>query len=488
MRTRLPLLVLVCTAQFVDVLDVNAVLVALPPVGRDLGLARGDLQWVVTAYVLVFAGCLLVAGRLADALGRRRVFAAGIGLFSAASLACGVAPSAPALVLARAAQGLGAALSAPAALAMIVDAFPSGRARERAVAAWTGVAAAGGATGIVLGGLITSALGWRWVFLVNVPVGLVALALTPRLLPARHAARPAHGLDLPGAVTATCGLALLVLALADAERSPGVALAALAAAGILLCTFVVRERSAADPLVPPAIIRARPVAGAVLAAALLTATTSGGAVMATLHLQDVLGMDPAGAALVLLPLSIAVVAGSVAATRVRTGPPAVIGCGIGLVAAGSAAAAAGITATSGVAAVALWGVLAGFGLGAASVAATTLGASAVAEADRGTAAGVLNTAAQVGTALGVAALVLVADTTAPATGHRLGFAAAALAAAIGASLSYRCRGGPSSRSRRTRPAAPWRARSTATAGRPRAPGPRARRRPSRPPRAGPRRS
>src|SRR5690242_8441419 len=196
-------LVLLCTAQFVDVLDGTAVLVALPALGRELGLHGAGLQWVVTAYVLVFGGCLLAAGRLADALGRRRVFAAGMALFTAASAVCGAAPSAAVLVPARALQGLGAALTAPAALAMIVDAFPAGRPRERAVAAWTGVAAAGGAAGLMLGGVITAALGWRWVFFVNVPVGLATLAATPRVLAGIGDAPPPAGgrreLDLPGA-------------------------------------------------------------------------------------------------------------------------------------------------------------------------------------------------------------------------------------------------------------------------------------------------
>jgi MFS family permease len=162
MRARLPLLLLLCTAQFVGVLDVNAVVVALPVIGRDLGLGGGALQWVVTAYVLVFAGCLLAAGRMADALGRRRIFVVGLGVFTAASLACGLAPAAEVLILARAVQGLGAALIAPAALAMLVDAFPEGPLRDRAVAVWTAVAALGGATGLLLGGLIAGGPGWRW--------------------------------------------------------------------------------------------------------------------------------------------------------------------------------------------------------------------------------------------------------------------------------------------------------------------------------------
>src|SRR4051794_28485690 len=198
MRSRLALL---CTAQFVTVLDVNAVVVALPPIGRDLGLRGGGLQWVVTAYALTYAGCLLAGGRLADALGRRRVFGAGLAAFTVASLACGLAPSALTLILARAAQGAAAALVAPAALAMLVDASEEGRERERAVAIWTAVAALGGSCGLLLGGAIAGTAGWRWVFLLNVPVGVVALALTRRLLP--ESARVARELDLPGAVLVT---------------------------------------------------------------------------------------------------------------------------------------------------------------------------------------------------------------------------------------------------------------------------------------------
>src|SRR4051812_27738119 len=179
MRSRLTLL---CAAQFVTVLDVNAVVIALPPLGRDLGLSGGALQWVVTAYALTYAGCLLAGGRLADSLGRRRVFAVGLTLFTTASLACGIAPSAAALILARAVQGGAAALVAPAALAMLVDASEAGRERERAVAVWTAVAAVGGSCGLLLGGAIAGAIGWRWMFLINVPVGVAALALTPRVL------------------------------------------------------------------------------------------------------------------------------------------------------------------------------------------------------------------------------------------------------------------------------------------------------------------
>jgi MFS family permease len=430
MPARLPLLVLLCTAQVVDVLDVNAVLVALPVIGADLGLRGGALQWVVTAYVLAFAGCLLPAGRLADLAGRRRVFAAGLALFTAASLACALAPGAEVLIAARAVQGLGAALTAPAALATLVAAFPAGPGRERAVAVWTGVAAAGGAAGLVLGGVIAGGPGWRWVFLINVPLGLAALALTPRLVPVH---RPDGGarasLDLPGTLAATGGLALLVLALALAERSGPLApgpLAALGGAALLLGGFVARERTAAAPLVAPALLRRRALVVALLAAAVLTATTSGGGVLATLHLQEALGLGPAAAGLTLLPLSLSVVTGSWAATRLRAGARTLIAGGLALVAAGSALAAPA-TGRGGLVA---WAVLAGLGLGAASVAATTLGSSAVGDADRGVASGLLATAAQVGTALGVAGIVLVAGSA----GHGAGFVAAAVAALLALGL------------------------------------------------------
>ena len=206
---------------------------------------------------------------------------------------------------------------------MIVDAFPAGRLRERAVAAWTGVAAVGGAAGLVLGGVIAGGVGWRWVFLVNVPVGLAAVALTRRVLPdgrARARAARARSARRPAA---TAGLGLLVFALAQAERSGPLAtapLGALAGAALLLAVFVVRERTAAAPLVPPELMRSRMLVAALAAAALLTATTSGGGVLATLHLQGVLGLGPAGAGLVLLPLSVAVVGGSLVAARLRRRP------------------------------------------------------------------------------------------------------------------------------------------------------------------------
>jgi MFS family permease len=385
MRARFPVLLVLCMAQFVDVLDVNASVVALPLIARDFGLAAGGLQWVVTAYVLVFAGCLLVSGRLADTYGRRRVFVLGMGIFTAASLACGLAPSAGTLVVARAVQGLGAALTAPAALALLVDAFPGDR---RAVAVWTGVAAVGGASGLVFGGVIADALGWRWVFLINIPIGVVVLAVTPWLV--RESRTAPRELDLLAAAAATGGLALLVAALSGWPL-------ALAGAAPLLAVFVRRE---------PLVFRDRSVGIAAATGALLTATTSGTGVLASLYLQGEAGLGPSAAGLAMLPLSVSVVVGSIVGARMDVG--------IVLVAAGCAALALG--------SVLAWGILAGYGLGAASVAATTLGTSAVGEDDRGAVSGLLGTAAQVGTAIGVAAFL------------QVGAVAACVAALLGAVL------------------------------------------------------
>src|SRR4051812_30278206 len=216
-RARTASVALLCTAQFVVVLDVTIVAVALPAIGRGLGFAVADLQWVVTAYTLVFAGFLVLAGRVADLVGRRRVFLAGLALFSLASLACGLSRTPGALVAARAVQGLGAAAVAPAALATITATVPDGPEHRRALGWWTAAAAGGGAAGGLLGGVLTEQLGWAWVFLVNVPVGAAAIALAPATVPETRAEGTTRRLDLPGAATITAGLALVVLGLTRAE-------------------------------------------------------------------------------------------------------------------------------------------------------------------------------------------------------------------------------------------------------------------------------
>src|SRR5215212_5100184 len=248
-------LILLCVAQFVDVLDINAVIVALPTIGRELGFSHGDLQWVVTSYVLLFGGFLLLAGRLADLFGRRKMFAVGLALFAASSLLCGYAWSPLALVVFRAAQGLGAAIVAPAALSIISTTFPEGRERNFAMGLWTAVAAGGGAAGLVLGGLITDVLGWEWIFFVNVPLGAAGVALSFVLLEADRGERTSRRLDLPGALTVTVGLVLLVYGLTRAEESgfgSPLTLATIVLALGLIATFLFVEHSVAAPRLPGA--------------------------------------------------------------------------------------------------------------------------------------------------------------------------------------------------------------------------------------------
>jgi EmrB/QacA subfamily drug resistance transporter len=441
-------LALLCTAQFVDVLDVNAVLVALPAIGRGLGLSPGELQWVVTAYVLVFAGFLLLAGRLADLFGRRRLFMAGLLIFTLASLACGLARDPVALVAARAVQGLGAAVTAPAALAIITTSFREGAERSAALGVWTAVAAGGGAAGLVLGGLITDALGWEWVFFVNVPVGLAALALSPLLIPESRAADASRRVDVPGALAVTAALALVVFAFSHAEQAgfgSAVVPASLAGGAALLVAFVLVERRAPSPLVPLGVVRRRDLAGPMLVAAALTATTSATGVLATLYLQDVLGHSAGVAGLAALPLSVAVIAGSAAGPALmrRAGSGGTMSLGLAAVGAG-AVVAAGISASGGLGYILASGAVAGLGLGAASVAATARGTSSVDGDRRGLASGLLTAAAQVGTALGVALFVWLAgartDALAPpkpmpealVEGYRAAFLGAAALAAVAA--------------------------------------------------------
>jgi EmrB/QacA subfamily drug resistance transporter len=449
-------LALLCVAQFVDVLDVNAVIVALPTIGRDLGFAPEDLQWVVTAYVLFFGGFLLLAGRLADLFGRRRMFLLGLALFAASSLLCGLAWSPLALVVFRAAQGLGAAIVAPAALAIISTTFPEGGERNLAMGVWTAVAAGGGAAGLVLGGLLTDALGWEWIFFVNVPVGVAGIALSFVLLEADRGERASRRLDLPGALTVTAGLVLLVYGLTRAEEagfSSSITLGTTALALFLLAAFFFVEWSVSDPLVPLRVFRVRDLSGSALAAFANTATTSPVGILAVLYLQEVLDYSPTLAGLLGLPFSISVVAGSFLGSRLTGTLGARRTMALGLL--GICAATlvtTGISAEGGLTYVVSGAALSGLALGCSAVASTTRGTSVVGEGERGLASGLLNSSAQVGTALGVAILFTIAaartgalssaEPTAAALveGYRLAFfvgAGLAVAGALAALLLVR---------------------------------------------------
>jgi EmrB/QacA subfamily drug resistance transporter len=441
-------LILLCVAQFVDVLDVNAVIVALHSIGQDLGFSQAGLQWVVSAYVLFFAGFLLLAGRVADLWGRRKTFVVGLAVFTAASLCCGLSVSKEMMVVSRAFQGLGAATTAPAALSIITTIFAEGRERDRAVAAWTAVAAGGGAAGLLLGGFITDVLGWQWIFFVNVPVGAAGIALSQVLLPESRDPAASRRLDFLGAGTVTSGLVLLVLALTRTEEagfgSP-ITLATLGFAAALFGAFVFVERRAADPLVPLRLFRLRGLVGAALVAFAITAATAPVGVLVTLYLQNTLGYPASFAGLASLPFSLCVIAGSMLGGRIsgRIGGRVTMSLGLAVVAV-SALLTAGISAEGGVAYVLAGAALSGLGLGCASVASTARGTSAVEEGKRGLASGFMNTSAQVGTALGLAALLTLAATCTAAlydgaqsaaealvAGYRLAFLVAAGIASLG---------------------------------------------------------
>jgi EmrB/QacA subfamily drug resistance transporter len=441
-------LTLLCVAQFVDVLGVTIVIVALPAIGRDLGLAEQELQWVVSIYALCFGGFLLLAGRAADLYGRRRLFAVGLALFTAASLACGLAGSPAMLVGARAMQGLGAAVAVPAALSLLTATFSDGPERARALGVWTAAAAGGGVTGFFLGGVLTGTLGWHWVFLVNVPVGALGLALTPVLLAESRDQTPGGRLDVAGAVTGTAGLALLVYGFTRAEQA-GFAtagtLGTLAVAAALLAGFWLVEHRVADPIVPPRLLRSRELVGANLVAFTLTAVTSSAGVLGTLYLQQALGYPPTAAGLALLPFSLAAIAGSFTGAWLTATLRARATMALGLVTVAAAMLLLSRIPTQGGLPWLVTGVIiAGWGLTCASVASTAAGTAAVAGDAQGLASGLLNAAAQIGTAVGIAALVTVAaartsaltwaDTPTPdqlVHGFRLAFLVAALVALLG---------------------------------------------------------
>ena len=428
-----------CLAQFVVVLDATIVTSALPSIRQVLGFSQAGLQWVFTAYALVFGGLLIFGGRVADLAGQRRTFLIGLAVFTAASAGCALAWSPAALVTGRVLQGAGAALLSPAALALLTTPSEPGPRRRRAVGWWTAVAAGGGASGWVLGGLITEYAGWRWVFAVNVPLGLVAVMIAPRVLPTDQRQTRTSGLDLGGALTATAGLALLVYGLTSAGERGLTRLSSwlpLLLAAVAFVIFVRHEGRTADPLVPLGLIRSRPVAGANLTALAITGSTTPAMYLSVLYVQDVLGV-PAGRASLLFPaVNLAVIAGSLTGPRLlgrmgarRTALAGFAGIAIGITML-IRLPAAGLPVAQLLSAFALIGG----GLGIASVASTQTGTDAANPSYRGVASGVLNSAAQVGTATGVALLVPLAAATASSvmTGYRIGFLGAFVIALGGA--------------------------------------------------------
>jgi EmrB/QacA subfamily drug resistance transporter len=406
-------LALLAAAQFVVILDASIVNVALPSIGRDLDFSQQNLSWVVNAYTLVFGGFLLLGGRMADLFGRRRLFIGGLILFALASLAGGLSQTEGQLIAARAVQGLGAALLSPAALSIVTTMFAEGAERNRAMGVWGAVAGSGGAAGVLLGGMLTAWLGWEWVLFVNVPIGIAAAALAPRLLPESRS-EERGGFDLAGAISITAGLSLLVYALVDANDAGWGSLQTLglgALAVLLIAAFVAIESRVAKPLVPFGIFRLRTLTGANVVALLVAAALFAMFFFVSLYMQQVLGYDALKAGLAYLPLAFGIIvsAGIASTLTTRIGFKPVLAGGLLLVA-GGLFWFGQVSADGGYVSDILFpSLLAALGLGFAFVPLTIASVSGVKPDDAGLASGLINTSQQVGGALGLAILAAVAN-------------------------------------------------------------------------------
>jgi EmrB/QacA subfamily drug resistance transporter len=406
-------LALLAMTQFVVVLDAAIVNVALPSIGRELDFARDDLSWVVNAYTLFFGGFLLLGGRLSDLLGRRRMFMWGMVLFAGASLAGGLAQSDIWLIVARAVQGLGAAIVSPAALSIVTTTFTEGAERNRALGVWGAVAGSGGAAGVLLGGILTETLGWEWVLFVNTPIGIAAALLAPHLLGESRDAR-SPSFDFAGAISVTAGLALLVYTLVDANdagwgSTQTIGLGAIAV--LLLAAFLAIEARRRYPLMPFSIFRLRTLRGANIVALLIGMSLFSMFFFISLYMQQVLGYEPLKAGLAYLPLAglIIVSAGMASQLVTRIGFKPILIVGMLLVAAGliwfGQVSAPGGTYLGDIL---FPSMLAAVGLGFAFVPVTIAAVTGTRPDEAGLASGLINTSQQVGGALGLAVLATVA--------------------------------------------------------------------------------
>jgi EmrB/QacA subfamily drug resistance transporter len=444
-------LILLCVAQFVVVLDASIVNVALPTIGKGLHFSEQDLPWVVNAYVIAFGGFLLLGGRAADLLGRRRVFMAGLVVVAVASLAAGFATNHAQLIAARAAQGLGAAIISPSALSIVTTLFRDGAERNKALGAWGAVAGSAGAVGVLLGGILTETLGWEWVLWVNVPVSLIALSLTPGLIPESRSESSTRHFDAAGAVTVTAGLSVLAYALLDASSAGWgstkiVSLLALSVA--LLGAFVAIERRSRAPLVPFGIFRLRTLTGANVVGILLGASLFSMFFFISLYMQQVLGYSPIHAGLSYLPLALTIIvaAGLGGQLVTRFGFKPILAAGMLSVALGLAWFSQVSVGGSFLGDILGPSLLAAVGLGFGFVTSTIAAVSGVKEREQGLASGLINTSQQIGGALGLAVLSTIATTrtdhllasggSSPKSALTQGFQSAFLGGAVIAALGF----------------------------------------------------
>jgi EmrB/QacA subfamily drug resistance transporter len=410
-------LLLVCLGQFMVILDVSIVNVALPSIRNDLDFSQVNLQWVVNAYTLTFAGFLLLGGRACDLLGRRRVFIGGLLLFAGASLVGGLSQSQGMLVGARAAQGLGGAVVSPATLAILTTSFAEGPERNRALGVWGAMGGAGGAAGALLGGILTDLLSWQWILFVNVPIGLaVALAAPHFVEEGRNPQRASH-FDLAGALTVTAGLVALVFGIVrtDTEgwgsiQTLGPMALGLALIGVFL---LIEGRLAKSPLMPLRIFKARALTGANLTVFLLGAAVFGMWYFVSLYLQQVLGYSPIRAGLAFLPMTLAIVGGSAFASKgiARFGAKPLLVAGMSSQAVGLLLFTTVPVDGTYLANVLAPSLITAIGIGLAFVPVTIAAVAGVAQQEAGLASGLVNTSRQVGGALGLAILATVAAST-----------------------------------------------------------------------------
>jgi EmrB/QacA subfamily drug resistance transporter len=449
--TRWRALVVLCAGMLMIILDQTIVNVALPSIQRDLGFSQSSLAWVVNAYLIAFGGLLLLAGRLGDLIGRKRLFLAGMVLFTAASLVCGVSGSQAMLIVARFVQGVGGATASAVILGMIVTMFPQPREQAKAIGIYSFVASAGASIGLLGGGILTQALSWHWIFFVNVPIGIVAATLAVRMVADDAGIGLRGGADVQGAVLVTAALMLGVYTIVEVVDYGWGSLHTLGLGAVslaLLAGFVARQATAANPLLPLRIFRSRNVTGANIVQALLVSGALGMFFLAVLYLQRVLGYDALETGLAFLPVSLVIgmlSLGLSARLNLRFGARNVLVPGMALVAAGLAWLMRAPVDGSYVVDVLPAMLLLGTGAGASFPALMTLAMSGATASDSGLASGLVNTTMQVGGAVGIAVLATLATSrtdhllaagersaSALTGGYHLAFAISAGLVALGA--------------------------------------------------------
>jgi EmrB/QacA subfamily drug resistance transporter len=408
-------LVLLCASFFMVVLDTAIVVVAMPSIETDLGFSTQNLQWVLSAYALTYGGLLLLGGRAADLLGRRRVFLTGLGLFTLASLVCGLSWSPETLIAARAVQGVGAALMTPAALSIITTTFPEGAERNKALGAWTAMGAIGGAAGWLIGGPLTDGPGWEWIFYINIPIGLAGMLLSPILLRDSRADGTSRRFDVAGALTATASLVLLVYAIVTAPEvgwSSAQTIFTFAASLVLMVAFILVESRVRQPLLPLRLLRSRTLSGANVSMVLFSAIATGLPFVLTLYAQQVLGYSAVrfGVTAIVFPLG-AVVGAAVGQRLVlRFGFRPVATAGFLLLGTGGFVLSQ-VSVDGTYFGDIFWGLIVlGPAVGLTFVTTSIAALAGVGERDAGIASGLSNTTFQLGGAIGVAIVTTVAIT------------------------------------------------------------------------------